>query len=188
VESRSGSERDRGPWRGLEAPANLVTLFRAGLVAWVVVLVADRPVAVAWLVGVAAVALVLDKVDGVVARRTGTASRTGARFDLEVDAFLILVLSVHVALELGLWVLAIGLWRYLFVLAGLRWAWLRRPLPPSRGSKAIASTQGVVLVVAASGLLPTPLTITALALALALLTWSFVRDWYYLFRTAGTTS
>ena len=39
-------------------------------------------------------ALALDGVDGQVARRTGTASELGARFDMEVDAFLILVLSV----------------------------------------------------------------------------------------------
>ena len=44
-----------------------------------------------------AVALILDAVDGKVARRTGTASALGARFDMEVDAFLILVLSVYVA-------------------------------------------------------------------------------------------
>ena len=35
----------------------------------------------------------LDLVDGWVARRTGTASPFGARFDLETDAALILVLS-----------------------------------------------------------------------------------------------
>ena len=39
----------------------------------------------------------LDAVDGQVARRTGTVSALGARFDMEVDAFLILVLSVYVA-------------------------------------------------------------------------------------------
>ena len=43
------------------------------------------------------VALALDGVDGQVARRTGTVSALGARFDMEVDAFLVLVLSVHVA-------------------------------------------------------------------------------------------
>ena len=37
---------------------------------------------------------VLDAVDGHVARRTGTATAFGARFDMEVDAFLIVVLSV----------------------------------------------------------------------------------------------
>ena len=45
----------------------------------------------------AAVALALDPADGWLARRTGTASALGARFDGEVDAFLILALSVYVA-------------------------------------------------------------------------------------------
>ena len=41
----------------------------------------------------ASVALILDGVDGKVARRTRNASAFGARFDMEVDAFLILVFS-----------------------------------------------------------------------------------------------
>ena len=45
----------------------------------------------------AVVALALDAVDGRVARRTGTVSPFGARLDGEADAFLMLVLSVHVA-------------------------------------------------------------------------------------------
>ena len=49
------------------------------------------------LVPLAVVALVLDLVDGRVARRTVTASAYGARLDGEADAFLILVLSVLVA-------------------------------------------------------------------------------------------
>ena len=64
-----------------------------------------------------------------VARRTGTASAFGARFDMEVDAFLILVLSVYVARPLGAWVLAIGLARYVLLLAERLLPWLRRPVP-----------------------------------------------------------
>ena len=70
------------------------------------------------LVLLASVALALDAVDGRVARRTGTVSALGGRFDMEVDAFLILVLSVQVARDHGLWVLVIGAARYL--LAGGR--------------------------------------------------------------------
>src|SRR5690606_41330950 len=70
----------------------------------------DGPAAVA-IALLATVGLVLDGVDGRVARRTGTSSPRGARFDMEVDAFLILVLSVHAALFLGPWVPAIELGR-----------------------------------------------------------------------------
>jgi phosphatidylglycerophosphate synthase len=96
----------------------------------------DTPVAL--LVTVAAVAPALDPANGWMARRTGTASAPGAPFDGEVDAFLILALSVYVALQLGAWVLLIGAARCLF-LAG---EWLlpcdarRRAAEPARAGPA----------------------------------------------------
>src|SRR4051794_41888784 len=80
-------------------PASWVTITRATLAVGVAALVADsfaRDTPVALLVGLSAVALALDAVDGPLARRTGTATALGARFDGEVDAFLILALSVSV--------------------------------------------------------------------------------------------
>ena len=77
-----------------------MTLARATLAVGVAALAADsftRDTPVALLVTLAAVALALDAADGWMARRTGTASALGARFDGEVDAFLILALSVYVA-------------------------------------------------------------------------------------------
>ena len=85
-------------------PAGWVTLGRATLAVGVAALTADsffRDVPVAMLVALATVALVLDYVDGWVARRTASASALGARLDGEVDAFLILVLSVYVAPSAG---------------------------------------------------------------------------------------
>ena len=96
---------------GRPGPAFWVTLARATLAVGVAALAADsltHGTPVALLVTLAAVALVLDAVDGWVARRTGTATAMGARFDGEVDAFLILALSVYVAPTCGAWVLAIG--------------------------------------------------------------------------------
>src|SRR6266705_3876530 len=61
-------------------PADWVTLTRAVLIAGVAGLVADsfgRPVSVTALVTLSTVALVLDAVDGQVARRTGTATPLG---------------------------------------------------------------------------------------------------------------
>ncbi|MFI5841659.1 CDP-alcohol phosphatidyltransferase family protein [Catenuloplanes sp. NPDC051500] len=165
-------------------PANAVTLSRATLVGGVTALVADphrTPVAV--LIVLASVALVLDGVDGVVARRTGTSSPFGARFDGEVDAFLILVLSVFVALHLGWWVLAIGAFRYVFVAFGWHFTWLQGDLPVRYSRKTVAAVQGVVLVIAASGLLPGLYAGLLVGAALTALTWSFVRDIVYLHRT-----
>jgi phosphatidylglycerophosphate synthase len=160
-------------------PADRVTLGRTTLVGGVTTLVADsltRSEPAAVLVPLAAVALSLDAVDGWVARRTGTVSAFGARFDMEVDTFLILVLSGFVARSLGGWVLAIGLMRYAFVAAGWVVPWLRAELPARYWRKVVAATQGVVLVVAASGLPPRPAAVALVALALALLVESFGRD------------
>ncbi|MDT0439568.1 CDP-alcohol phosphatidyltransferase family protein [Streptomyces sp. NPDC005840] len=168
-------------------PANRVTLGRATLVGGVTALVADSfesapPVTV--FVGLTAVALILDGVDGKVARRTGTSTPLGARFDMEVDAFLILVLSVYVSTKLGPWVLLIGGMRYAFVAAARVRPWLNAPLPPSTARKTVAALQGVFLLLAASGYLPFRATFAVTAIALAALVWSFGRDVLWLRRTS----
>jgi phosphatidylglycerophosphate synthase len=177
-----GLARDRSARLG---PAGWVTLARATLAVGVAALVADsfiRHAPVAMLVALAAVALVLDFVDGRVARNTGTASRLGARFDGEVDAFLIAVLSIYVAPSAGAFVLAIGAARYAFLAAGWPCAWLRAPLPRRDWRRVVAATQGVTLTVAAAGVLPLPATRVALAAALGLLAESFGRDVLWLWR------
>ncbi|MFH9405085.1 CDP-alcohol phosphatidyltransferase family protein [Streptomyces sp. NPDC017638] len=172
-------------------PANRVTLGRAGLVGGVTALVADSfasapPVPV--LVVLTAVALLLDGVDGLVARRTGTASALGARFDMEVDAFLILVLSVYVSARLGPWVLLIGAMRYAFVAAAWCAPWLTAPLPPSFARKTVAAVQGVCLLVAGSGLLPYAAELVVVLLALGSLVWSFGRDVVWLWGSARASA
>ena len=176
--------RQTGPAARLTA-ASWVTLARATLAVAVAALAADsftHDIPVALLVTLAAVALVLDLVDGWVARRTGMATELGARFDGEVDAFLILALSVYVAPECGWWVLAIGAARYLFLAGEWLLPWMRAPLPPRRWRKLVAATQGVVLTVAAAGVLPRALTQALLLAALALLTASMCQCTWWLWR------
>jgi phosphatidylglycerophosphate synthase len=157
-------------------PASAVTLARASLAVGVAALAADSftgDTPVALLVTLAAVALALDLVDGWLARRTGTASELGARFDGEVDAFLILVLSVYVAPAVGAWVLLIGAARYLFLFGEWLLPWLRAPIPPRRWRKIVTAVQGIVLTVAAADVLPRGPTQALVALALAALAASF---------------
>jgi hypothetical protein len=171
------------------APADWVTLTRATLAAVVAALVADsfqHSVPVTVLVSFSAGALALDAVDGWVARRTAT-GRLGAQFDGEVDAFLILVLSVYVARSAGAWVLLIGLARYAFLAAGWLLPWLREPLPPRYWRKVVAATQGIVLTVAVANVLPPAATRAALAGALILLAESFGRDVLWLRWNRGNT-
>lgn len=172
-------------------PADRVTLVRTSLVGGVTALVADAsgaPAVTGPLVGLAVVALVLDAVDGYVARRTGTACHPGARFDMEVDAFLILVLSVFVAQILGWWVLAIGALRYVFAVAGYAACWLRAPLPPSSARKTVAALQGILLTAVSTGLLPRPAAAMLIVLALCSLLWSFGRDTWWLWRNRHSSA
>lgn len=166
-------------------PANVVTLCRATLVGGVTALMTDsfvRGASVPAIVALAVVALCLDAVDGRVARRTRTVSPLGAIFDQEIDAFLILVLSVYVADSIGPWVLAIGAARYAYIAAGWPLPWLRNPLPPRYWGKVVAAIQGIVLTIAVANFLPTAANIAVVAVALALLAESFGRSVWYLWR------
>jgi phosphatidylglycerophosphate synthase len=156
--------------------ANLVTLLRAALTAGVTALVVQSwhaPVPRALVVVLATIALTTDLIDGRLARTRSQVTRFGAAFDMEVDAFLILVLSAYAVPVVGTWVLLIGLARYLLLLAGLVWPWLTAPAPPRRWAKVVAAVQGIVLTAVGSDVLPRGFS-TALALgSLALLIESF---------------
>jgi phosphatidylglycerophosphate synthase len=187
------------PGRAPFGLANQVTLLRAGLVCLVggALLASGHAPSMSWsLAALIAAALGLDAVDGWLARRLRLVSAFGARFDVEVDALLLLILALLVwqAQQVAAWVLAIGLLRYGFVLAGRLLPWLNAPLPPSRRRKAICAQQGITLLVC---LLPpaTPaLASAAAAVALATLVASFALDvsWltrrHWLRRRARTTS
>jgi phosphatidylglycerophosphate synthase len=180
-----GLDRDH-PFAALGA-ANSVTLARAALIALLAGLVSepmrDAP-QIAAATFVAALALSLDGVDGRLARRFGTESAFGARFDMETDALLILVLSI-LAWQLhkaGAWVLLSGLLRYLFVLAGWLLPVLHRALPESRRRKAVAALQALALVYAIAPFVPAHQSATVAALALALLATSFMADVLWLLR------
>jgi phosphatidylglycerophosphate synthase len=170
--------------------ANTATAARAALAGIITALVATavtQPVPGLLVAGLAAPALALDAVDGWLARRTGGESELGARFDMEVDAFLMLVLSVFVAPALGWWTLSIGLMRYAFVVVGWMVPWMRVTLPPRHWRKTVTAVNGIALAAAASGLLPVPLAAGAVAVALALLVESFGRDvvWLVARRVTG---
>ncbi len=180
-----GSRADR--WSG---PADRVTLARTVLIggcATVVVLAlaGSIPFRAWWLVALAAPALLLDAVDGAVARRTGTASAAGARLDMEMDAALLVVLSVAAASPVGAWVLAIGAMRYAYVAASWVRPALRRPPPVSALRRPVAALQGVALLVALVPVVPLPAARAGAAVALALLVVSFGRDVLALERAAA---
>ncbi|WP_041451190.1 CDP-alcohol phosphatidyltransferase family protein [Hoyosella subflava] len=172
-------------------PANQVTLARAILVGGVAALVVSgfsTDIPPALLVGLTVPALILDGVDGWVARRTRSVSATGALFDQEVDAFLILVLSIQVSRTLGAWVLVIGVARYALWAAERLWPWLRKPVPPRYWGKVVAAVQGIALIIAVADVLPPVANIIIVGVALALLCESFGRYIFWLWRKRPTKS
>ena len=161
--------------------ANQVTLLRAGLVCLIggALLASGQAPLMSWsLAGLIATALALDAVDGWLARRLRLATAFGARFDVEVDALLLLILTVLVwqADRVGVWVLAIGLLRYGFVVAGQLAPRLRAPLPPSRRRKVVAAQQGVTLLLCLLPPVAGWLASAAAAVALICLALSFAVD------------
>ncbi|MBT8488820.1 MAG: CDP-alcohol phosphatidyltransferase family protein [Gemmatimonadetes bacterium] len=169
-------------------PANRITFGRALLLLPLAAL-ALHPLALdtsaRWLVVVVGtVIMVMDGFDGWMARRTGTESDFGARFDMETDAFLMLVLSVLVWVEgrAGAWVLLIGGMRYLFVAAGWVVPRLQGDLFPSLRRKVVCVVQGVVLLVALGPIIPDVMAVGVAAVGLAALVYSFGVDTVWLLR------
>jgi len=162
-------------------PANAISLFRG----WLLAVLAGTPLAPPsdrWLpVGLFVAAVLLDAVDGAVARRTRE-TVLGARLDGAVDALAVLV-GGGVAVGAG----ALPAW---YLLAGGTWyayagsLWVRRrageptyELPPSRVRGPVGSGQFLVIAVAlVPGTGGSPLAAAA-GIALAALLASFARDW-----------
>ena len=179
--------RRRAP-AALAGPANGVTLARAVLVVLMLAAVGERgTLALAAVVTVLALAVAaLDGVDGWLARRSGTASDVGARFDMETDALLILALSLLAWTweKAGPWVLIAGAARYLFVVAAQALPWMRRPLPPSLRRKAVCVAQVAALIACVCPWIAWPASAWLAAAGVLALLYSFAIDTLWLARRA----
>lgn len=169
---------------------NAITLGRAALVAVLAVLALSPGLLVephtAWTaLALALSALALDGLDGAMARRAGLVSAFGARFDMEVDTALALVLAALLCLsgKLGVWVLALGLMRPAFVVAGSALPRLRRDLPQAQWRKAICVVQIGALTALLAPVINGMSAVIVAATALALLTAGFARDVAWLWRS-----
>jgi phosphatidylglycerophosphate synthase len=168
--------------------ANAVTLARGVLALDLLALLGSPPSPVlAWsIVALALVALVLDGVDGSVARRRGETSAFGARFDMETDALLILVLAALAWShgKAGPWILLAGALRYLFVAASLVLPWLAAPLPPSRRRQTVCVVQIASLILCLAPFVAPPASAAIGLAGLVALLGSFAADVAWLARRA----
>ena len=170
-------------------PANQITTARALLVALVAGIVGEprRPALAAAAVALSLLVTLLDGLDGWAARRTGLASDFGARFDMEIDALLILTLAVLAWQyeKAGAWVLLSGLLRYLFLAAAWLMPWMRHPLPPSRRRQTICVIQIAGLIIALTPVVPPPVSAAIAAASLLTLCYSFLVDTLWLWHRAS---
>jgi phosphatidylglycerophosphate synthase len=168
--------------------ANQMTTVRAMLVALIAALFGEPrfPIVATAAAMTSLLASSLDGVDGWLARRQRLASEFGARFDMEIDALLILVLAVLVSQfdKAGAWVIVSGLLRYVFVAAGAYWQWLKAPLMPSRRRQTICVVQILALTIALLPAVEPPVSTMLAAAALGSLTYSFLVDTVWLWRRA----
>ncbi|MER0239503.1 CDP-alcohol phosphatidyltransferase family protein [Fulvimarina sp. MAC8] len=166
--------------------ANMITGVRAALTAIVAAFLIEASrlgyegeTALSWAVaGIATLALLLDGVDGYAARRNGTQSSFGQRFDMEVDALLILLLSVlaFVSGKAGAFVILLGAMRYAYLAIHTLFPRLPNALAPSFARKAVCVVQVSALCIMATPLVTPPESNLVALGALAFLIWSFGRD------------
>lgn len=177
----------RGYPHGRIGGCNVVTLLRAALACALLMPLAAGDAAGWAVAGMAGVALALDGMDGHLARRSGLASRFGARFDMETDAALALVLSLHVVAgtAVGAEGLALGLPRYGFLLAGAVLPWLRADLPERRWRKAVCVVQVAALILLQVPWLSPGQAVAVARLAALLVIASFAVDIRWLWARRG---
>jgi len=157
---------------------NVVTQARLALAALLAAALIAGPAGGWAIAGIALAALALDGVDGWLARRQGLASAFGARFDMEVDSALALLLALHALASgaAGPVVLVLGLARYAFAAAGLIRPWLAGPLPERLSRKAVCVAQLAVLIALQAPPMPDALGAGLTVAVAAALAWSFGRD------------
>jgi phosphatidylglycerophosphate synthase len=174
-------------WRGRYTPrgsfglANAISAFRLVCVLWLATLGSEVST---YLVPPLVLSLMLlDGLDGFVARRLGTASEFGAHWDVEADALLVLTLGLMLweRERLGAWALWPGLLRYGYVvLLGL---------VPGRGQEPRSRTGRIAFFVTVFGLTGAfvdggGVAIGGAVLATVVITLSFARSLYYSYRAS----
>ncbi len=141
-----------------------------------------------WVIAITAtITLCMDGLDGYLARKTGLSSAFGARFDMETDALLALVITLFLwqSQKLGIWVLGLGVMRYAF-LATAHWcAPLRAPLYPSSRRKTVCVIQVGALCLMLCPWLSADQAVVVGTLALLSLSFSFAVDVWWLLRQSS---
>jgi phosphatidylglycerophosphate synthase len=133
---------------------------------------------IGWAAAVAVV-FALDYIDGWLARRANGTSEFGARFDMETDALVVLVVDLELYLrgEFGPWILLTGFLRYAYVVCVA--------LVPPRSGEVPRSKFGwrafgtLVIGLSLALALPGPVGTVGAAIGTAAVTLSFARSFHW---------
>ena len=181
----------RSTWRawtssGTFGVANAVTTVRLAVILG---LLAGGLWPFPWTLALLALAVILlDGVDGWAARRFGTQGEFGARYDVAVDSVFVLALSVILLARdtLGPWVLAAGLWHYVYVLAPVVFPTERAEAQRSRWGCTVFVT--LVGTLTAAFVVPRTLASASVAIALTAQSVSFARSFWERYGSGRTFS
>lgn len=159
---------------GTFGAANAVSSLRLLMTLGVIVASVQQPGI--WLALAAVTILALDAVDGWVARRSGNSGPFGACFDVEIDALLVMALSVALYSRgiAGAWVLAAGMWRYFFVLVAFLLPTTRRETRRAKLGRIAYVT--MVFCFVSALVMPPALGNLLASLGTALISLSFIRS------------
>jgi phosphatidylglycerophosphate synthase len=126
---------------------NITTLMRMALVSALLAPILGDASA-GYVIFIATLALVLDGVDGWLARREGRVSDFGARLDIEVDSAFAMILAINswVIGNSGPLIILFALPRYIFIAFAQVFPWLGKPLPSRIGGKVVGVIQIITLI------------------------------------------
>ena len=135
------------------------------------------------LILLALISLLLDGLDGFIARKYTQVTKFGELIDQEADNFLILIMSISLYLnkDVGFYIFLIPTYRYIFIFLMAKYDWLKRTLPESHVRKLACVLATIFLIIAQESHLTINSTFLV-NLALFIITFSFSRDIIWLYR------
>ena len=128
-------------------PPNWITLIRVIATLTIGVIFPYLSPFIVGLIGL--IILVSDKLDGYLAEKLKLKSYFGAQFDQETDAFFITIYAFILYLGgfMGIWILALGLLRYLNIIALVVFKQQHKPEPRFLGARLVATMVMIALLI-----------------------------------------
>ena len=158
-------------------PPNLITFIRIIAILGVAATFQWLTPFVTGLIGL--IILIADKLDGYLAQKYNMRSFFGAQFDQETDAFYISIFAFILYLNgyVGIWVLALGLLRYMNIITLVLFNQQHKPEPRFLGARLVATMVMIALLV--PFVLPAWLYTPYVALSVVCLLFSFAYTFSY---------